>query len=300
MACSHAAATARLLQQDAAISDAAALIDRSRPNWYVTMELRQQQQEAVSGKAALMKLDTAATELTSPAQSTAEAGTATRAAANLVRAAAADTTPGHDMLRSGQRPPPPKPLPSPSRSCIATASDAPGPFYQAQGVPLNTKPDESFCALKAGGMNTSKITITGKVLQSTTCTPVTGISPSSLAFIDVWQANNAGEYDNNRDTTTSECRSRVPIGPDGSYKYTTIVPAAYGARTCLRPPHIHLRLALPGYATLVTQMYFAGNPLNGPNDCGCSSCGSGNPLQQVAINPATRAGVFNILLTRQR
>eukprot|EP00198_Chlamydomonas_reinhardtii_P011819 XP_001701156.1 predicted protein [Chlamydomonas reinhardtii] len=122
---------------------------------------------------------------------------------------------------------------------------------QSQGVPLNTKPDESFCALKTGGRNATKITITGHVLQYFTCTPVS--ESSSLAFIDVWQADNAGEYDDNSNLANADCRTRVPIAADGSYKYTTIIPAAYGSRNCLRPPHIHLRLALSGYALLVTQ-----------------------------------------------
>ncbi|KAG2422836.1 hypothetical protein HXX76_011651 [Chlamydomonas incerta] len=293
-------------------------------------QLQQQQQQLLVGSAVPGVELASLAAAPSSAESVAEDSTATRGAA-LVRAAAAKparAAPRRNR-RSPPRPPPragaspalapapspkpspstsepsPRPSPSPSpspspapRSCIATTPDVLGPYYQSQGVPINTQPDESFCALKAGGRNATRITITGHVLQSFTCTPVTG--GSALTFIDVWQANNAGEYDNNQDVSDSECRTRVPIGADGSYKYSTIIPAAYGSRTCLRPPHIHLRVALPGYAILVTQMYFAGNPLNGPNDCGCSSCGSGNPAQQVALDPASGAGVFDIVINRQR
>ncbi|KAG2496447.1 hypothetical protein HYH03_005671 [Edaphochlamys debaryana] len=115
--------------------------------------------------------------------------------------------------------------------------------------------------------------------------------------MDVWQANNNGVYDNIDNIYDHDCRVRVRIGKDGSYSYTTIMPAAYGGRNCLRPPHIHLRLAVPGYRTLVTQMYFAGNPLNGPNDCGCSFCGSGREVQQTQLDSSGR-GRFDVVLTR--
>lgn len=88
------------------------------------------------------------------------------------------------------------------------------------------------------------------------------------------------------------------MGRDGRYSYTSIVPAAYGSASCLRPPHIHLRVAGPvGYQGVVTQMYFSGNPLNGPKDCGCGSCGSGNAAQQVALDTLGR-GTFDVVLSR--
>ncbi|PNW72678.1 hypothetical protein CHLRE_15g640600v5 [Chlamydomonas reinhardtii] len=326
-ACTQAS---RLLQQDVVASDPT-LIDRSQPDWYVSMELQQQQQQ--QQQTELVEL--ASLGAAAPSSTVIGDGTAAETrVASLVRAAAAKQ--GRKKPRANRRPPPkpspraeaspasapsPKPSPAPSpalspspsprrspapspspspspRSCLATPSDVLGPFYQSQGVPLNTKPDESFCALKTGGRNATKITITGHVLQYFTCTPVS--ESSSLAFIDVWQADNAGEYDDNSNLANADCRTRVPIAADGSYKYTTIIPAAYGSRNCLRPPHIHLRLALPGYTLLVTQMYFAGSALNGPGDCGCGGCGSGNPLQQVLLDPVTGAGVFDILLKRQR
>ena len=41
------------------------------------------------------------------------------------------------------------------------------------------------------------------------------------------------------------------------------MPGAYPAsESWTRPPHIHFKIAKPGYITLITQMYFPGEQLN--------------------------------------
>lgn len=48
---------------------------------------------------------------------------------------------------------------------------------------------------------------------------------------------------------------------EGRYEYETIHPGAYriGPQTW-RPPHIHYLVRAAGYQTLVTQLYFRGDP----------------------------------------
>ena len=55
-------------------------------------------------------------------------------------------------------------------------------------------------------------------------------------------------------------RGRVATGPDGTYGFRTIRPVPYPGRT----PHIHVALAAPGRAPLVTQFYVAGEPIPPP------------------------------------
>lgn len=50
----------------------------------------------------------------------------------------------------------------------------------------------------------------------------------------------------------------------GRYRFRTILPGAYPADVgWIRPPHIHFKISRVGYKELITQMYFAGQELNG-------------------------------------
>jgi protocatechuate 3,4-dioxygenase beta subunit len=101
--------------------------------------------------------------------------------------------------------------------------------------------------------------------------------PIRRALVEVWQANAAGKYVHHNDP------SPVPVDPnfigvgrvstdaEGRFSIRTIKPGAYavpyetegGATDWWRPPHIHLSLFGPGFASrLVTQIYFPGEPLN--------------------------------------
>ena len=56
-------------------------------------------------------------------------------------------------------------------------------------------------------------------------------------------------------------------GDDGRYGFKTIKPGSYpaGEGGWVRPPHIHFKVSRRGYHELITQMYFAGEPLNEPD-----------------------------------
>jgi protocatechuate 3,4-dioxygenase beta subunit len=90
-------------------------------------------------------------------------------------------------------------------------------------------------------------------------------SPLPGAIVEIWQCDAYGRYRHPRDRQGGrdagfQGRGRVVAGSDGSYAFRTIKPVPYPGRT----PHIHLAVAAPGQATaLVTQLYVAGEPLNG-------------------------------------
>ena len=74
-------------------------------------------------------------------------------------------------------------------------------------------------------------------------------------IVDVWHANDAGQYDNQgfayRGYTTSN--------DQGFYLFETIKPGKYLNGNSFRPSHIHFKITAPGFPTLTTQLYFAGD-----------------------------------------
>jgi protocatechuate 3,4-dioxygenase beta subunit len=83
---------------------------------------------------------------------------------------------------------------------------------------------------------------------STECKPV------ARALIDVWQADDKGEYDNVGFTL----RGHQFTDEGGRYRLETIVPGLYPGRT----RHIHLKVQAPGRPVLTTQLYFPGESQN--------------------------------------
>jgi protocatechuate 3,4-dioxygenase beta subunit len=127
-----------------------------------------------------------------------------------------------------------------AQQCRTTPRDALGPFYKS-GAPLQTE----LCA--GGG---EKLAVSGRVLGMPDCKPLSG------ALVEVWQADARGDYSQvGAKTDDSRCLLRAGMRTDseGRYAFNTIVPAEYPGR----PRHIHYRISRQGYATLVTQLYFA-------------------------------------------
>jgi protocatechuate 3,4-dioxygenase beta subunit len=75
--------------------------------------------------------------------------------------------------------------------------------------------------------------------------------------IDVWQTDASGEYDF---SNKFRLRGRARADSKGIYRVETIVPGRYRAGRTYRPAHIHLRVSHPEGRTLVTQVYFRGDP----------------------------------------
>jgi protocatechuate 3,4-dioxygenase, beta subunit len=94
-------------------------------------------------------------------------------------------------------------------------------------------------------------------------------APLAGALVDVWQANHHGRYAHEKDPNPAPLDpdfqgwARITTDAEGRWSIRTIKPGAYPVNPgWSRPPHIHFKVALRGYRELITQMYFAGEPLN--------------------------------------
>lgn len=131
---------------------------------------------------------------------------------------------------------------TPSAACIPgriTSSVTEGPFYKT-GSPQRT-------SLLEPGMAGTKLTITGQVFTR-------GCRPAAGAWLDFWQADTQGKYDN------VGYRLRGHQFTDGAGRYTllTVMPGEYPGRT----PHIHVKVKAPNGPVLTTQLYFPGATQN--------------------------------------
>lgn len=155
-------------------------------------------------------------------------------------------------------------LPDVPRVCAPTQPDALGPFYE-EDAPNTTN--------LSGTLPGSPLAMSGQV-KDTDCRPIAG------ALVEVWQADEDGDYHDDL------LRASLIADNDGRFAFTTIMPGRYLQATGLRPAHLHYRVSAPGFRTLVTQIYFEGDPYLRPNDS-CRTCGSGDPERIV---PLTRNG----------
>src|SRR5262249_8584381 len=78
--------------------------------------------------------------------------------------------------------------------------------------------------------------------------------PLPRAVVALWHADDKGEYDN----VGFRYRGHVITGPDGAFRFSTIVPAIYSGRT----RHYHVKVQAPGSRLLTTQLYFPDEPAN--------------------------------------
>jgi protocatechuate 3,4-dioxygenase beta subunit len=108
--------------------------------------------------------------------------------------------------------------------CTATRADQLGPFY-VPNAPVRTK------------VGTGHL-LTGVVRSSRTCRPI------ARARIELWLAGPEGDYG-------PAWRATLFSRANGAYRFESHVPPAYSSR----PPHIHLRVSVRGFRTLVTQYY---------------------------------------------
>lgn len=132
---------------------------------------------------------------------------------------------------------------SPTPAC---AHDDEVTLEQTEG-PYFTPRSPERAVLREAGMAGTSITLTGFVLTRS-CGPIVG------ALVDLWHADDAGEYDN----VGFRLRGHQFTGADGRYAFETIVPGVYPGRT----RHFHLKFQAPDQPILTTQFYFPGEPGN--------------------------------------
>lgn len=169
--------------------------------------------------------------------------------------------------------------------CGVTMNDVEGPYYLS-GAPIRNNiagPEEKG----------ERLIIKGTVLGSDCRTPVRG------ALIEVWQTDTNGTYYYSEEGY--RLRGQLSSGTDGNYWFSTVKPGRYGIMNGFRPAHIHLKVSHPDYVTLITQVYFKGDPYLWPNDACGRGCRSDDPYRIILLRSDrdVLSGVFDIILKQQ-
>jgi protocatechuate 3,4-dioxygenase beta subunit len=136
-----------------------------------------------------------------------------------------------------------RPTPSCHDGDKPTIRQTEGPFFKPRS------PERSD--LREPGTKRNHFELSGFVLTRS-CGAVSG------AVVDLWHADDNGEYDN----TGFRYRGHVITGPDGAFRFHTIVPAIYPGRT----RHYHVKVQAPGSSLLTRQLYFPNEPANRRDD----------------------------------
>jgi len=74
------------------------------------------------------------------------------------------------------------------------------------------------------------------------------------AKIEIWQTDNDGHYD----IESYRYRTLLSPGQKGSYAIESVMPGHYPSRVC---QHVHYLTTAPGHKPLITQLYFATDPV---------------------------------------
>ena len=181
------------------------------------------------------------------------------------------------------------PLSAPAMPAAAkpTEDNILGPYYR-EGSPFRGKITPP---LEKGVV----MVIRGRVWGFDTRKPLSG------AVLDIWQANADGRYDNDDPASPPAKgvfvnRARLLTDETGYYEYETVHPGPYKTGpNSWRPSHIHYLVRHPGYKTLVTQLYFAGDRHNAADDFIKASLVI--TLKQSKVNAqAIETGEFDVVL----
>jgi protocatechuate 3,4-dioxygenase beta subunit len=114
-----------------------------------------------------------------------------------------------------------------------------GPFY-TKGAPATS-------SLRIAGDPGLPLAVSGGVF---------GANGAALpeATIEIWHADHKGAYD----LDGYRYRSKLKAGADGAYAFDSVMPGHYPDRVC---QHVHYVVIAPGHRPLVTQLYFATDPV---------------------------------------
>lgn len=161
---------------------------------------------------------------------------------------------------------------TPSITCtgISTPSQTEGPYYKT-GSPERNNTTQ--------GVTGEKLTVTGFVFNKN-CEPI------AHAWLDFWQANAHGQYDNVGYTL----RGHQFTDNQGQYRLETIVPAKYETR----PPHIHVKVRDGNSPILTSQLYFPDPPAGGQNQT--DSIFNPALVMHVVDDSPGKVGTFNFVL----
>jgi protocatechuate 3,4-dioxygenase beta subunit len=169
-----------------------------------------------------------------------------------------------------------QPALSPTPAChngeMPTRPQIEGPFFKPAS-PLRGD-------LREPGMPGQPVELAGSVLTRS-CRPVPG------ALIELWHADDAGEYDNKG----FRLRGHLFADAGGHYAFRTIMPGLYPGRT----RHFHVKIqAAAESPVLTTQLYFPDEPRNREDDLFRPEL----VMQVVSSDDALRARFDVILASR--
>ncbi len=126
-----------------------------------------------------------------------------------------------------------------------TTTDILGPFYRPNSPKRNN--------LVIEGMPGDLVELSG-VVRHRDCK-----TPYKNAKIELWHCSAEEVYDN--DSDEYRYRGTTFCDENGKYSFQTQMPVPYDVGNgTIRPAHFHMMVSAPGYQSLVTQIYFVGDP----------------------------------------
>jgi len=164
--------------------------------------------------------------------------------------------------------------------CITPVTNILGPAYR-KGSPFRTR----LCAPDEPGV---PLTMRGTISDAQSCKPLTG------TVLDVWQVNQAGDYD--MDSASFRMRGKIRVDAAGRYAFDTIMPVPYGPR----PKHIHYLITREGYEPRITQVYFEGDDRNGKDPYVKKELIIATTAHAADKRAGARIGVLDVALERER
>lgn len=101
--------------------------------------------------------------------------------------------------------------------------------------------------------------------------------PVADALLEVWEADDDGFYDVQYADPRTAARGQLRTGADGGYRFWALTPTPYPipsdgpvgrllaatGRSPMRAPHLHFLVSAPGFRTLITHIFVAGESLDG-------------------------------------
>ncbi|MGZ9235978.1 MAG: dioxygenase family protein, partial [Anaerolineales bacterium] len=131
-------------------------------------------------------------------------------------------------------------LPSPACTGL-TQAQTEGPYYKSDTPQRNSLVEE--------GMQGTRLILVGYVLNQN-CQPLPN------AWLDFWQADANGEYDN----AAYRLRGHQFTDAQGRYHLETILPGLYSSRPI---EHVHVKVWPEGGQEITSQLYFPQQPVEG-------------------------------------
>jgi hydroxyquinol 1,2-dioxygenase len=142
----------------------------------------------------------------------------------------------------------------------ATESTVFGPFFQSESPHIELGGD------LAQGASGEPCLVSGTVRGR-------GGARVGSARVEVWSADEDGLYDVQREGGRTANRGHVFTDEEGSFSFWSVRPTAYpipgdgpvgellqaAGRGVMRPAHIHFMISAPGFRTLVTHIFAAGD-----------------------------------------